>query len=69
MRISTLKSPEGLAAVGMVVSLLLAGAASIVPILSFGDFYHMAAVLLASDVVLYLLLKARTIAKPRDPTR
>ena len=51
---------------GIVVSIALAAIAAKVPLLAFADFVQMAAVLIASDLVIYALVKLRLLRISRD---
>lgn len=59
-------SPELYLAGGVIVSLVAAGIFSRVPAIAFGGFTRMAAVLVATDVVLYVLMKLGLMKAPRD---
>lgn len=49
-----------------VVSIAIAAIFARVPLMRFGNFVEMSIVLLASDVVVYLLMKAGLMKSPRD---
>ena len=48
------------------VSIAIAAIVTRVPLLQFGSFVEMSIVLLASDVVIYLLMKIGLMKSPRD---
>ena len=50
-------SAEGYTLIAMGISLVAAGVATKVPLIAFGSFERMAAVLIASDLVLYASMK------------
>lgn len=50
----------------IVVSVALAAIAAKVPLLAFADFVQMVAVLIASDLVIYALMKLRLLKTHRD---
>jgi hypothetical protein len=51
------KSPETFAVVSAVTGVLLAAILTLVPSLAFGTFWHMAAVLVGADLIVYLAMK------------
>ena len=59
-------SAERYLAGAIVVSIALAAMAAKVPLLAFADFVQMAAVLIASDLVIYALVKLRLLRISRD---
>ena len=59
-------SAERYLAGAIVVSVALAAIAATLPLLAFADFVQMAAVLIASDLVIYALVKLRFLKIPRD---
>lgn len=59
-------SAERYLAGAIVVSVALAAIAAKVPLLAFADFVQMAAVLIASDLVIYALMKLRLFKISRD---
>lgn len=59
-------SAERYLAGATVVSIALAAVAAKVPLLAFADFVQMAAVLIASDLVIYALVKLRLLRISRD---
>lgn len=59
-------SAERYLAGAIVVSIALAAIAAKVPLLAFADFVKMAAVLIASDLVIYALVKLRLLRISRD---
>jgi hypothetical protein len=59
-------SAERYLAGAIVVSIALAAIATKVPLLAFADFVQMAAVLIASDLVIYALVKLRRLRISRD---
>ena len=61
-------SSESYFAASAVVSVVLAAIARQIPAIAFGTFLQMAAVLIAADVVLYLLMKLGVLKAPRDRT-
>ena len=50
-------SAEQYTLIAIVLSLGAAGLATQIPFIAFGSFQHMAAILIASDIVLYVVLK------------
>lgn len=59
-------SPELYLVVAAAVSIAIAAIVARVPLIRFGNFVEMSIVLLASDVVIYLLMKAGLMKSPRD---
>lgn len=59
-------SPELYLVVAAAVSIAIAAIVTRVPRLQFGSFIEMSVVLLASDVVIYLLMKIGLMKSPRD---
>lgn len=59
-------SPELYLVVAAAVSIAIAAIVTRVPLLRFGSFIEMSIVLLASDVVIYLLMKTGLMKSPRD---
>ena len=58
-------SPEMFLAGAVIISLTMAGVLSQIPGLAFGGFLVMAGVLVAADLVLYILMKVGVIKAPR----
>jgi len=58
-------SPELYLAGSVVVSLAIATIVVRIPVLAFGRFLPVAAVLVASDLVLYVLMKVGLLSSPR----
>ena len=50
-------SAEQYTLVAIAISVAAAGAATQIPLIAFGSFRHMAAILVASDLVLYATMK------------
>jgi hypothetical protein len=65
-RIIEVISAERYLAGAIVVSVALAAIAAKVRLLAFADFVKMAAVLIASDLVIYALVKLRLLRISRD---
>ena len=59
-------SPEVYLIIAAGVSIAIAAIVTRVPLLRFGSFVEMSIVLLASDVVIYLLMKIDLMKSPRD---
>lgn len=59
-------SPEMFLAGAVIISLTLAAVLSQIPGLAFGGFLVMAGVLVAADLVLYILMKLGVLKTPRD---
>ena len=59
-------SPERYLVVAAAVSIAIALIVTRVPLLRFGSFLEMSVVLLASDVVIYVLMKIGLVKSPRD---
>lgn len=59
-------SPELYLIVAAAVSIAIAALVTRVPLLRFGGFVEMSIVLLASDVVIYVLMKIGLMKSPRD---
>lgn len=58
--------PELYLVVAVVISIAICAVFTQIGFLRFGSFGVMAAVLVASDVVIYLLMKLRVVKSPRD---
>jgi len=50
----------------VIISLVLAAILAQIPAVAFGGFFIMAAVLIAADLVLYILMKLGVLKAPRD---
>jgi hypothetical protein len=59
-------SPEAYLAVAAAISIAIALIVTRVPLLRFGSFLEMSVVLLASDLVIYMLMKIGLMKSPRD---
>ena len=59
-------SPELYLVVAATVSIAIAAIFTRVPLLRFGSFTGMSIVLLASDLVIYVLMKTGLMKSPRD---
>jgi hypothetical protein len=59
-------SPELYLVVAIVISIAVCAVFTRIGFLRFGSFGVMAAVLVASDVVIYLLMKLGVVKSPRD---
>ena len=59
-------SPEQYLVVAVVISVAICAIFTQIGFLRFGSFGVMAAVLVASDVVIYLLMKLGVVKSPRD---
>ena len=59
-------SPELYLLVAAAISIAIAAIFTRVPLLHFGSFVEMSIVLLASDVVIYVLMKIGLMKSPRD---
>ena len=51
------KSPESFALGSAVVGVLIAALLTLVPVVAFGTFWQMAAILVGADLVVYLAMK------------
>lgn len=51
------KSPAYFAVVSAIIGVLLVGVLTFVPSLAFGSFWHMAAILVAADLTIYVAMK------------
>jgi hypothetical protein len=60
------KSPEAFALASAVVGVLMAALLTLVPAVAFGSFWHMTAILLAADLVVYLAIKLGWLKMRRD---
>ena len=60
-------SAELYTVIAFVISVVAAGIATKIPGAAFGSFRHMTAILIASDVVLYLTLKLGLMKRHRAP--
>jgi hypothetical protein len=59
-------SPELYLVVAATISIAIAAIVTWVPLLNFGSFVEMSIVLLASDLVIYVLMKIGLVTSPRD---
>jgi hypothetical protein len=59
-------SPELYLAGSVVVSIVIAAIVVRIPALAFGRFFPVAGVLVASDMVLYILMRLGLLKPPRD---
>jgi hypothetical protein len=62
---SRLQSPEIVLVSSIAISVMMAAIASQVPVARFGNFWQMAAVLIAADLAVYLLMRLGIITSSR----